>query len=345
MAISPTSRNRSAAARKRPPPPKMSKAERVAASKKKDAEIAAGLRPQRTKEKIERPYVAVDFQRHITVVLFRGPEHVYHAGHNGRDIRISRTPCRTFDSEFHALTLSENMPYPVQKAARKFLDWSKYAGITDAAHRVFTQLSSNRELSMSSVEQEVSAQPDAAAATPNAAVVAAAVEKKTRKSSTKNGTTAASKRAGKAVSLPPASVASATAKPAAKAATTKESTMAAKKASKKVAKTSKPNKTGKPAAKKAAAKTPVKAAAKKAGKPNKKTNGSADTGRAPSIPDDYIISKVQENPKREGTDAFTKYSKYKVGMTVGAVLAKNVDRADMNYNVKRGFVAVKRPAK
>ena len=53
------------------------------------------------------------------------------------------------------------------------------------------------------------------------------------------------------------------------------------------------------------------------------------------------ITKVQSNPKREGSAAHKRYNLYKVGMTIADALKAGVITADINWDVKQGFIEVK----
>ena len=106
-------------------------------------------------------------------------------------------------------------------------------------------------------------------------------------------------------------------------ATEKKSPPAKRPAAKKVAE-------AKPAAKKAAP-AKKKAAAKEEG---------AGRGRAPNISDDAKIKLlVKENPKRAA--AAERFDLYKNGMTVAEYLKAGGKRADVNWDVKQGFIEVK----
>lgn len=96
-----------------------------------------------------------------------------------------------------------------------------------------------------------------------------------------------------------------------------------------------------PAAKKSAeAAAPAKksaAPAKKAAAPE--TEGGA-RGRQPNFPDTAKIKILAaENPKR-GTAA-ERFALYKNGMTIGDYVAAGGKRADINWDVKMGFIEVK----
>ena len=93
--------------------------------------------------------------------------------------------------------------------------------------------------------------------------------------------------------------------------------------------------------KKAPATKKTPAAKKPAATKTKKAAATDGRGRAPKINDEAVLTYVADNPKRKGTEAFRKFAVYKVGMRIGDVIKKNVDRADVNYNLGRGFIKVK----
>lgn len=86
------------------------------------------------------------------------------------------------------------------------------------------------------------------------------------------------------------------------------------------------------------------APAKKAAAPAKKAAAAAESsggrGRAPNFGDDSKIKVlVKENPKRAA--AAERFNLYKNGMTVGEYVAAGGKRADVNWDVKQGFIEVK----
>lgn len=302
-----------------------------------------------------RPYVVVDSHRNTAIFLLRGRKFVHLIGRDPH-FRVQRVEFREFDTEWRPLFYYSNgapgeVPYDVQTAARRYLDYCRNAGTTETALRYLTDIARGK-YDMSTVESAPSSEEKKDVVIPKMEKLETALANATKSTSTstKNGTTAAAKRPSKARSVhPPASNGSSTS-------TTKEQDMnaatrtatasksktpaavvmkgAPKSAAKKAPAAKKPAaKKSPPTAKKPAAK---KSAAKKSAA--KKSNGH---GRAPKFSDDSIITFVAENPKRAGTDAYRKFAQYKKGMRIGDVVKKNVNRADVNYNIARGFVKVK----
>lgn len=298
---------------------------------------------------MDRPYVVVNEHRDTGIMLVRGRKVVRVLGRDPY-FRIQRVPLRDFDTEWKPLHYYQNgspseQPYDLQEAARKYLEYSRNAGITGSALRCLNEILEGRytmleEAATSSDESVVTPAPSKSSAVPKMDGLSDALKKaasgKTPKSSTHNGTSAAAKRPSKATTVQAKSANGSTS-------TEKEKDMQAR--TSKTAKTTKTNgavvmktKPGKepkvaskkkaPAEKQPAAKKPKKAAA-------------PERGRAPSVSDDAVLTYVAENPKRKGTDAFRKFAVYKKGMTIGEVVKKNVDRADVNYNLKRGFIKIK----
>ncbi len=118
--------------------------------------------------------------------------------------------------------------------------------------------------------------------------------------------------------------------------TPKEPTVSKTEAPKKNAPAAKKSAPPAPAAKKAAP-----PAAKKAAPAAKKSADAESTrGRQPNISGDAKIKVLAaENPKRGG--AAERFALYKNGMTVDEYLTAGGKRADVNWDVKMGFIEVK----
>jgi hypothetical protein len=83
-----------------------------------------------------------------------------------------------------------------------------------------------------------------------------------------------------------------------------------------------------------------KNAAKKA---SKKSNGGGNgKGRAPKFDLDAKIKvMVDENPKRKGTASYKRFEKYENGMKVADAIAKGVKTADIHWDVKHNYIALR----
>lgn len=95
-------------------------------------------------------------------------------------------------------------------------------------------------------------------------------------------------------------------------------------------------KKGKKAAKPAAAKKPAAAPVTKANGKKKPPVRVSAQGE-----DSKITLLVKENPKREGTNGFKAFAKYKTGMTVGDFLKKGGTRADLRWDISHEYIRVK----
>lgn len=87
------------------------------------------------------------------------------------------------------------------------------------------------------------------------------------------------------------------------------------------------------------------AKAKKAAKPAKTTKKTT-AKKAPSSPGSIALEAkitllVKENPKREGTNGYKTFNKYKTGMTVEDFLKKGGTRADLAWDLAHDFIKVK----
>lgn len=309
----------------------------------------------------EAPYVVIDGHNNTGIFLLRGRKFVHIIDRAPPHFRLHRVSKHQFETEFRPLHYYSNgapgkVPYDVQDAAQKYLQFSKNVGITETALRFLTNIIQGK-YDMTQVESAQTGKEEVVV--PQMEKLDTALKnanKKTPKSSTKSGTTPAAKRASKAKILEPAALEPAPSKSsngsghpvAAESSKEKDMRAATQTAGRGKGKTPAAvvMKGAKSAAKKApAAKKPTakKAPAAKTPAKGKKTAAAATgQGRSPSIPDDYVLTHVAENPKRKGTEAFRKFAQYKVGMRIGDVVKKNVDRADVNYNLSRGFIKVKK---
>lgn len=83
--------------------------------------------------------------------------------------------------------------------------------------------------------------------------------------------------------------------------------------------------------------TEMAKAAKKASKP--KTPGK---GRTPKFDVEAKIKLlVSENPKRKGSASFKRFEKYENGMKVSEALAKGVRSADIGWDQKKNYIALR----
>lgn len=85
-------------------------------------------------------------------------------------------------------------------------------------------------------------------------------------------------------------------------------------------------------------KTPTAAKAKKATVAKKVTNGSGSRTRLDPEATIKILSK--ENPHREGSARFKRWSKYKEGMTVAAALKAGFNAGDIQHSVADGNIKI-----
>lgn len=238
-----------------------------------------------------KPYVAVD-RTYIAIVLWLARKYAYFVAYD-RGVRVVRKPLTWFNETYKPL-VAAGVPYSVQVAARKYLDWGSRAGITDVATQALNNILKGK-LDMSDVENTSSTQGEATTkgpAAPSAGALGAALasattkkdkpSKKSKSSSTKNGTTAAAKRPSRAKTSTPV----------------KETVMSKKTAStattKKAPATSKPGKS-------------KKAASAAKAKPN--GNAATDRGR----PSTFDVSKTikvvaEENPRREGSKGYENWA-------------------------------------
>lgn len=307
------------------------------------------------------PYVVVDYHRNTGIFLLRGRKFVRIVGRDPH-FRLRRIPLREFDEDWKPLHYYSNgvptaVPYDIQAAARQYLEFGKNAGITEGALRCLKTILEG-SLDMSVVESAQTQESESLAKASNGAIpkmedLGDALNKangKTKKASTKNGTTAAAKRPSKAKAVPVGGADDDKIQPAPnkQSNSTQENAMKSTQAGKGGRKVSpavvaKSVKNGKIAGeKKPKEKKKAPAAKKPAPKTKSKKSATATGhGRVPKFSDDAIITFVADNPKRQGTDAFRKFAQYKKGMRLGDVVKKNVDRADVNYNISRGFVKVK----
>lgn len=58
---------------------------------------------------------------------------------------------------------------------------------------------------------------------------------------------------------------------------------------------------------------------------------------------DWVITRVEPNPKRVNSKSWERYNHYKVGLTVGDVMRLGITSADIRWDTSRGFVQIKRP--
>ena len=67
--------------------------------------------------------------------------------------------------------------------------------------------------------------------------------------------------------------------------------------------------------------------------------------RRASFANDLVCTYVvPENPKRPGKDAYDRFMKYRVGMTVKQLKGAGVTPADMKYDTDREFVKLEKPS-
>ena len=272
----------------------------------------------------DRPFVAVHERTHPCIVLWRARKYVYAIGYD-RGIRVSKISADKFDREYELLhphvngSPDEEKEYDVQVAARKYLDWGSYAGMTEVAERALhTIINRTGSTDMSNIEQATATQGDVKVPTPAALGDALAAIPTPKKASTKNGTTPEAKRAGKAQTTTPSKEKEMT-KPAAK------KTAPAKKATpaKKEAPTKKATPEKKPAAKK----------------------DSSERGRGrPSSMDPLLTIRVLVekgvNPRREGSNGYENWAAIAKhdGKTVGKYLEMGGRADNLRTDIARGHV-------
>lgn len=66
--------------------------------------------------------------------------------------------------------------------------------------------------------------------------------------------------------------------------------------------------------------------------------------KAVQIPEHWVITKVAPNPRRAGTEVYRQYEFLEVGITVGEVLARGLQRSHLHWEVNRGNVEVAEPS-
>lgn len=267
----------------------------------------------------ERPFVAVHERTHPCIVLWRARKYVYAIEYD-RGIRVSKINADKFDREYELLhphvngAPDEEKEYDVQIAARKYLDWGSYAGMTEVAERALhTIINRNGSTDMSNIEQATATQGDVKVPTPAALgdALAAAVAKP-KKASTKNGTTPEAKRASKAQVTTP----------------TKEKEM-----TKTPAKKTAPAKKDAPSKKAAPAKKPS----------IKKEPAERGRGRPSSMDPLLTIRVLVEkgvNPRREGSNGFENWATIVKhdGKTVGKYLEMGGRADNLRTDIARGHV-------
>ena len=283
----------------------------------------------------ERPFVAVRAHTYPCIALWRARKFIYVVEYE-RGIRVNKIRTEVFDREYELLHPHVNgspdpsQEYNVQEAAKKYLNWGSYAGITEVASNALqTILNRKGNTDMSNIESAAATQGEAKVPAPEAlgAALAKGANGKTapKKASTKNGTTPAAKKAGKAIVTPAPKK---NAKPAAK----KNAKPAAKPTKKEAAKPAK-KEAAKPAAKE---KLTTKAA--------KPTKPKADGRGRPSSLDLEMRIKViytEGNPRREGTgQAYLNWPVIKRydGKTVGAYKAAGGKLDNLRGDIARGHV-------
>lgn len=276
----------------------------------------------------ERPFVAVRDKTHPAIVLWRARKFVYAVEYDN-GIRVVKLRAEKFDREYELLharvngTVDEATEYDVQVAARKYLDWGAYAGITEVAERALkTILNRKGSTDMSNIEKDATTQGDTKVPTPAALGDALAAVATPKKASTKNGTTPEAKRASKVQVTP-----------------TKEKEMA-KPAAKKEA----PAKKATPAKKEAPTKkaTPEKKLTTKA--PAKKAAAPASGRGRPSSLDPLLTIRVLVekgvNPRRVGGKGYVNWPTIAKcdGKTVGKYLELGGNASNLQTDIARGHV-------
>jgi hypothetical protein len=82
--------------------------------------------------------------------------------------------------------------------------------------------------------------------------------------------------------------------------------------------------------------------AKKAAAPKKANGEGGKRGRAPTVDMGLKIKiLVDGNPKRQGSSSYKRFAKYENGMTVEEALKKGVKSADIHWDVKHNFIALR----
>ena len=269
----------------------------------------------------ERPFVAVHERTHPCIVLWRARKYVYAIEYD-RGIRVSKINADKFDREYELLhphvngAPDEEKEYDVQVAARKYLDWGSYAGMTEVAERALhTIINRNGSTDMSSIEQATATQGDVKPPTPAALGDALAAVAKPKKASTKNGTTPEAKRPSKA-----------------QITTLKENVVP-----KTPAKKEGPARKATPAKKEA----PAKKLTTKA--PAKKAAPSSGRGRPSSLDPSLTIRVMLEkgvNPRREGGKGYANWPTIAKcdGKTVAKYLEMGGNSGNLQTDIARGHV-------
>jgi hypothetical protein len=299
-----------------------------------------------------KPYVVVDGNRNTGIFLVRGRKFVRIIARDPH-FRIVRMTFDAFDGNYRPLTQYSNgapsgVPYDLQTAARKYLEYGRNAGITEGALRCLKDIIIRGNISMTTVE---SAQRQEETVTSSNVPKLEKLSDALSKASSKNGADAETSKQKKAAKARKNGDASAPSNGGSNSTQENSMNAAARTATKSkskphgavVAKSVKGDKIAgekKPAASKKAPATKKTPVAKKPAT-TKKAAATDGRGRSPKINDEAVLTYVADNPKRKGTEAFRKFAVYKVGMKIGDVVKKNVDRADINYNLERGFIKVK----
>ena len=265
----------------------------------------------------ERPFVAVRDHTYPCIALWRARKFIYVVEYD-RGIRVNKIRTEKFDHEYELLhphvagRPDATQEYDVQKAARKYLDWGSYAGITEvASNALYTIINRTGDVDMSTIESAAATQGEVKVPAPEtlSAALAKGANGKTapKKASTKNGTTPAAKKAGKAIVTPAPKK---DAKPAPKSPAKKDAKPAAKeKLTTKIAK-------------------PAKVKAEGRGRPS-------------SLDGDLKIKVLVEgNPRREGGQGYANWPVIRRydGKTVEAYLKAGGKADNLRSDVARGNV-------
>lgn len=286
---------------------------------------------KRGKAEVDNPIVVVNELMETAIRLFREVKHTFFVHYDGsKGIRISKQNPERFERTYKPLYVyvngvpDEQKPYNPQDAARRYLSWGNYAGITEVAYRALQNILIGAK--MSTTESDVSNQQESRVPTTEAlgeALDKASKPEKAKKASTKNGTTAKSKRPSKAVAV--------AIEPAKPQQPKKEKDMATK-ATKSKTSTKKATKPAKTIAKKAGPKSNAKKA-NGAAKPARKARSSFDT-------DKKIKVLVDGNPRREGSKGYDNWSKIKRydGKSVSAYLESGGRPDNLRTDINRGHV-------
>lgn len=59
--------------------------------------------------------------------------------------------------------------------------------------------------------------------------------------------------------------------------------------------------------------------------------------------DSHVILEVAPNPKKPGSSTFERYKHWEVGITVAEAMRRGLTRADVNWDIERGFVKIGPP--